>query len=101
MNVFPEKMNKISYDNLKVSVQQIEAYLRYMCERTEYAVNNITKVAAQSGNIGAEVIIKLNELDTIVSTIQSQTSEIKGNITNALKRIEEIEKRVSALEKPQ
>lgn len=96
-NVFPEKLDKINYDNLKSAVQQIEAYMRYMCERTDFAVTNVTKVAAKSGNIGAEMVLSLQKMETDVGVIKSQLAGMTGSITGVLNRMEETEKNTAEL----
>ena len=95
-NTFPEKLDKINYDDLKSGVQQLEAYIRYMCERTDFAVANVTKVAAKAGNIGSDVIVQIQELEKSVSALKSQVSGLSGSITGINNKLEEIN---DALEK--
>lgn len=99
-NTFPETLDKIDYTNLKSAVQQIEAYMRYMCERTDFAIANVTKVAAKSGNIGADVLLQLQNLQNDVSTVKNNVNSITAQITGILSDINDLKDRVSALETP-
>ena len=98
-NTFPEKLDKINYDDLKSGVQQLESYIRYMCERTDFAVANITKVAAKAGNIGADVVILMQELEKTVSVLKSQVAGFSGSITGINNRLDEINDTIEKLDK--
>lgn len=118
--VFPEKMNQVDLNNLKEAVKVMEAYMRYMCERTEYAVNNVSKTAAKAGNIGTEYILQLEKLQNDYSILSNNINLVAADLANvvekmniiaedvefintditAIKRIcEDFEKRISGLEK--
>ena len=118
--VFPEKMNKVDFNNLKDAVKVMEAYMRYMCERTEYAVNNVSKVAAKAGNIGTEYIVQLENMQNEYSVLSNNINLVTADLANAVERMniiaddvefinsdlaaikvkcEDFEKRISALEK--
>ena len=43
-NVFPEAMEPIDLDHLKSAVRVVENYLRYMAERTDFAINSIREL---------------------------------------------------------
>ncbi len=49
--VFPEQMNAITLTDDKGKFTEIERYIRYMCERIEYAVNTMIKKEEQDRNI--------------------------------------------------
>ena len=100
-NVFPERLDKVNYDNLKGAVQQLEAYIRYMCERTDFAVTNVTKVAAKGGNVGADVVLAVQELQNDIGVMKSQMSNLTSSQTTIFNKLSDIEKRLAALEEPQ
>lgn len=118
--VFPEKMNKVDFNNLKDAVKVMESYMRYMCERTEYAVNNVSKTAAKAGNIGTEYILQMEKLQNDYSILSNNINLVAADLANAVERMniiaedvefintditaiklicEDFEKRISALEK--
>lgn len=80
--VFPEKMNVVDYSNLKQALQVVEDYLRYACERTEFAVGNVTKAAAAAGNNSAELEQQLTETNNKLSGVASQLNEVVTDIQN-------------------
>ena len=43
-NVFPEAMEPIDLDHLRSAMRVIDNYLRYMAERTDFAINSIREL---------------------------------------------------------
>ena len=42
-NVYPESLNSGDGENLRQTVARLEAYIRYMCERSDFAISNLDR----------------------------------------------------------
>ena len=82
MAVFPENMDKLSADDVPGSLSIIENYIRYMGERMEFAMRNMTKTVSAAGVSSAEMYILLTALQNTVSAISSTIQSISGEITD-------------------
>ena len=49
MAVFPESMNKLDVNDTTGSFNRIENYIRYMTERVEFAMRNMTRNVSDAG----------------------------------------------------
>ena len=41
-NVYPESLNPVE-GNLRDQIAQLESYVRYMCERSDFAISNLER----------------------------------------------------------
>lgn len=82
MNVFPESMNRIDYDDPRTALSQIDNYIRYIVERVQFSTNGLLK-SVQAGMTTAEVIQQLTDLQTQVSSAISTVASYSARI-NAL-----------------
>ena len=96
--VFPENMDRIDINDVTGSLQLIDAYIRYMRERVEFAVRNVTRTAANAGNAGAEIVGELEEMSRNIGTLGSSIGTCQAEVTSALKKIEELTQRVAKIE---
>lgn len=69
--VFPEQMDELSYENLEAATKKLENYIRYMRERIEFSVQNITKTAAAAGSYSYNYIVRLRNLENDVQTLRT------------------------------
>ena len=105
MIVFPESLNELPKGNPEEALRMVEQYIKYMCQRTDWAMGNVTKNVSKAGVSNAEMYILLTALQNTVSALQStvnsqgasisaltQSVTILGNDYTAL------EQRVTALE---
>ena len=76
MAVFPENMDKLSADDVPGSLSIIENYIRYMGERMEFAMRNMTKTVSAAGVSSAEMYILLTALQNTVSAVSSTISDV-------------------------
>lgn len=112
MAVLPESMDKLNTDDTRGSLTIIENYIRYMGERVEFAMRNMTKNVSAAGVSSVETYILLtalqNELATLKSTVNdlngtvtglgTQVSGLSGSIQTMQESIASLEQRVTALE---
>lgn len=79
MNVFPEDMNRINYDDPKQALKQIENYIRYIVERVQFSTNGLLKTVSTSMTT-AEVVQQLTALQTTVAAAVSTVNSYSGRI---------------------
>ena len=104
MIVFPESINELPKENPSEALDITENYIKYMCQRIDWAMGNVTKNVSKAGVSNAEMYILLTALQNTVSAMQStvnsqgasisalmQSGTILGNDYTAL------EQRVTAL----
>lgn len=80
-NIFSESMNRLDLDDDKKSLQLIENYINYMCERIDHAINNVAKRAAELGSDTMLTDERLKDMESDISIIASSLSstEAKAN----------------------
>ena len=111
--VFPESMDRLNTQDVPGSLSKIENYIRYMTERTEFSMRNVTRDVSNAGISSAEMYILLTALQNSVSALTSTVQGIAGDVNtakgelsalrtdldDATKEIAALSGRVSALEK--
>lgn len=119
MIVFPESLNELPKGNPEEALRMVEQYIKYMCQRTDWALGNVTKNVSKAGVSNAEMYILLTALQNTVSalqsTINSHTSSLSalsqtvntlgndyaalaGRVTTLENNYTALEQRVAALE---
>lgn len=119
MIVFPESLNELPKGNPEEALRMVEQYIKYMCQRTDWALGNVTKNVSKAGVSNAEMYILLTALQNTVSalqsTVNSHTSSLSalsqtvntlgndyaalaGRVTTLENNYTALEQRVSALE---
>lgn len=82
MAVLPENMDKLNVDDSKSSLAIIENYIRYMGERIEFSMRNMTKTVSAAGVSSAEVYVLITAMSNSISALQSTVNGMSGNITS-------------------
>ena len=114
MAVLPENMDKLNVSDTEGSLSKIEDYIRYMGERIEFSIRNMTKTVSAAGVSSAELYIlfqaqgqtlaaiqsALNSLDGEVNALQSTVTGIQSSIGTIQAAITSLDERVTALENP-
>ena len=106
MAVFPENMNKLNPDDARgsmpVSRREGHGYgtqsIRYMTERTEFAMRNMTKTVSAAGVSSAELFILLTALQNDLSALKSTVNGISGNVTSVSNQLSSLQDKVTATE---
>ena len=98
MAVFPENMDKLNADDARGSFAIIENYIRYMTERTEFAMRNMTKTVSAAGVSTAEVYILLMAIQNELSALKSTVNGLSGNVTTVSNQLTSLQEKVTALE---
>ncbi len=83
MIVFPESINAIPKSNPEDAFRIIEDYIRYMCQRTDWAISNVGKTVSAAGVSSTETYMLLQTLQNTVSALQS-TVNSQGSSISAL-----------------
>lgn len=105
MAVLPESMNKIDVKDTEKSLSTLENYIRYMGERIEFAMRNVTRNVSDAGVSSAEMYVLLVAVQNSVSTLSSELNTLKstvntmqGTLNTMQSSIQSLDKRVTALE---
>lgn len=80
MAVLPESMDKLNVEDTERSLSVIENYIRYMGERIEFSMRNMTRNVSDAGVSSAEMYILLVALQNTVSEISSRLSTLTGTV---------------------
>ena len=83
MIVFPESINELPKENPSEALDITENYIKYMCQRIDWAMGNVTKNVSKAGVSNAEMYILLTALQNTVYALQS-TVNSQGAIISAL-----------------
>ena len=112
MIVFPESINELPKENPSEALDITENYIKYMCQRIDWAIGNVTKNVSKAGVSNVEMYILLTALQNTVSALQStvnsqgasisaltQSVTVLNNDQTALKnRVATLENNYTALE---
>lgn len=112
MIVFTESINELPKENPSEALDITENYIKYMCQRIDWAMGNVTKNVSKAGVSNAEMYILLTALQNTVSALQStvnsqgasisaltQSVTVLNNDQTALKnRVATLENNYTALE---
>ena len=78
MIVFPESINAIPKSNPEDAFRIIEDYIRYMCQRTDWAISNVGKTVSAAGVSYMLLQTLQNTVSALQSTVNSQGSSISA-----------------------
>jgi len=81
MAVFPESMDKVDVNDPPAAISKIENYIGYMCERTEFAMRNVTKNVTEAGVSSAELYLLVQELASKVAGIESNVTNLQTDVS--------------------
>ncbi len=102
MIVLPESMNRLNVEETERSLSVIENYIRYMGERIEFAMRNVTKSVSDAGVSSAEMYVLLvalqNDLSALRSSTTSSLSTMSGNVSVLGTRLSTAEGNISTLQ---
>lgn len=82
MAVLPENMDRLNVEDAKASLSIIENYIRYMGERIEFSMRNVTKSVSAAGVSSAEIYVLVTAMSNTLSALQSTVNGLSGNITS-------------------
>lgn len=101
MAVFPENMERLDLNDTRGSLSTIQDYIRYMGERIEFSMRNMTKTVSEAGVSSAEVYILVQAQAQTLAALQSTVNGMAGTITSMQRDISDLNERVTALENAQ
>lgn len=97
--VFPENMNKLDVNDTPGSLTKIESYIRYMQERVEFSMRNMTRTVSAAGVSSAELFILLTALQNSLSALTSTVQGIAGDLTAVKSQVTELNTSVDAVKR--
>ena len=95
MAVLPESMEQIDPENPAESLKILDEYIRYMGERIEFGMRNMTKNAA--GISSTELYILLVAMDNRISAQESTVNGLRGTVTGLQGSVSEVQTALAAL----
>ena len=98
MIVFPESMNRLDINDSKKSIQVMESYINYMCERVDFAINNMTTNLASQGDVAPYLAEKLEEVTSALNQVSSSVGSLSGTVTNLVNRTKAVEDSLEEIE---
>lgn len=105
MAVLPESMDQIDPENPTESLKTLDEYIRYMGERIEFGMRNMTKSVNAAGISSTELYILLVAMDNRISAQESTVNGLRGTVTGIQGSVTalqsstaDLEKRLTALE---
>ena len=98
MAVLPESMDRLNVSDPSGSLSIIENYIRYMGERIEFSMRNMTKTVSAAGVSSAEMYVLVTAMSNTLSALQSTVNGISGDVTGLSGRITELSGKVAELE---
>lgn len=81
MAVLPENMDRLDKDNVAGSLSVLENYIRYMGERIEFSMGNVTRQVSAAGVSNAEIYVLITAINNSLSALQSTVNGLRGTVT--------------------
>lgn len=98
-NTFPESLNKIDYSDTQKALNQIDEYIRYMCERIDFSITNISRTAANLGGNALEEFEVLDALQSSVAILSSSVGTLSGRVTSLTTGLKNVQDAVDTINK--
>lgn len=98
MIVLPESMNRIDVEDSERALSTIDNYIRYMCERIEFAMRNVTKNVSDAGVSSAEMYVLLAAVQQEVAGWESKLSQAQASINGLSTEIGKLKTSIGTLE---
>ena len=97
MAVLPESMDRLDVNDAPGSFAKIQDYIRYMGERIEFSMRNMTKTVSAAGVSSAEIYILYQAQAQQLAALTSTVNGIAGNITSLQRDLASITERLGAI----
>ena len=98
MAVFPERMDRLSSEDMPGSLNTLENYIRYMGDRVEFSMRNVTKSVSAAGVSSAELYLRLTAVQNAVSTLSSTVNGMAGDMTAVKSELGDVKSKITAAE---
>ena len=98
MAVLPENMDKLNPEDARQSFSILENYIRYMGERIEFAMRNVTRSVTAAGVSNAEIYVLLTALNHEMSALKSTVNGQSGTITSLGTQVGDLKTTTQALQ---
>ena len=76
-NVFPESMGHTDPAAPEYSIEVMDNYIRYMCERIDFAMENMARAAASG--VSYDIYRRLGQVESDVTTCESDVAALNAN----------------------
>lgn len=98
MAVLPENMDKLNLDDVPSSLSVIENYIRYMGERIEFSMRNVTKNVSAAGVSSAEIYVLVTAMSNRLSALESTVNGMNGAVTSLQSKVDTLQNTVKAIQ---
>lgn len=98
MAVLPESMDRLDRENVAGSLSVLENYIRYMGERIEFSMQNVTRQVSAAGVSNAEIYVLITAINNTLSALQSTVNGLQGTVTGLAGGQGELEEALSGLQ---
>lgn len=98
MATFPESMDRLDVQNPASSLSIVENYIRYMCERTEFAMRNMTKIVSAAGVSSAEVYVLVQAMSQTLAALQSTVNQLNGQVNSISGQVATLRSEISSVQ---
>lgn len=98
MAVLPENMDRLDVNDAPGSFAKIQDYIRYMGERIEFSMRNMTKTVSAAGVSSAEIYILYQAQAQQLAALTSTVNGIAGNITGLQRELAAITEQLGSIE---
>lgn len=98
MAVFPESMERLDPEDPAGSIKTLDEYIRYMGERIEFGMRNMTKSVNAAGISSTELYILLVAMDNRLSALESTANGLKGTVTSLQSSVTSLQSSVTSLQ---
>ena len=95
--VLPENMDKLNVEDVRSCLSIIENYIRYMGERIEFSMRNMTKNVTAAGVSSAEIYVLVTAMSNNLSALTSVVNGLSGNITSLTNQQTALQEELDAL----
>jgi len=86
---FPESMDALDVNDVSKSLNVLQNYISYICERTDFALRNMTKNVTAAGVSNVELYILVQALRSDFANLQSAVTDISSDVGRLKTEVED------------
>jgi len=79
---FPESMDKLDVNDPAAALRVVENYIGYICERTDFALRNVTKNVTAAGVSSVEILVLISAMQQTLAALQSTVNQLNGSVNS-------------------
>lgn len=75
-------MDKLDVNDPAAALRVVENYIGYICERTDFAMRNVTRNVTAAGVSSVEILVLISAMQQTLAALQSTVNQLNGSVNS-------------------